>query len=383
MITPSPNAVAYPVTRQFQEVHTYVPGCAVCNLDNSDCTTVYATRTYNWCSAVVPCYGCACTITDCAQWVTFSHANTYALRTAACGSGGGALCSNHGRPTEAAATTSSAAACYVEAIVTKYAISYVDYSEGRYSRVRVERCLEHGDAECEVWYERWAEQVYEEEEVIVMVPVTVNTYCPEPTTITYAGSTVTVLEAPTTVVFVTESRVISTVTVTRLSTTTGTTTAYSTPGYSSRSSRSSQSSYGTSTTRHFSSMPQYPAETPYPRPSPTSYYSTTPTPHYSPSPSPQHPKYPSEGYEEEEEEEDGGPEYHDYGRFKNNEGLHEWGRFYDSELRKRQLWGEYRDNEEAHSYGRYEAYGKQQEQKVHLDGVGGHKSNDKAVDSFE
>ncbi|KAG0636677.1 hypothetical protein HOY80DRAFT_336662 [Tuber brumale] len=313
MITPSPNAVAYPVTRQFQEVHTYVPECAVCNLDNSDCITVYAARTYNWCSTVVPCYGRACTITDCAQWVTFSHANTYALRTTACGSGDGALCSNHGRPTAAAAATSlspSSAVCHVETIVTRYAVSYTDYNEGRYSRVRVERCLERGDMECEVWYERWVEQVYEEE-VIVIVPVTVNTYCPEPTTITYAGSTVTATEAPTTVVFVTESRDTSTVTITRLSTTTQTATAYATSEYSS------QSSYGTSATRQFSSMPQHPTET-YPRPSPTSYYSTTSTPHYSssptnyyptaptprysPSPSPQHPKYPSKEYGEEQEE---------------------------------------------------------------------------------
>jgi len=220
MIAPSPNAVAYPVTRQFQEVHTYVPEYAVCNPDNSDCTTVYAMRTYNWCSAVVPCYGCACTVTDCAQWVTFSHANTYTLRTAVCGKGG--VYTIRGTPTTAAVATSSAV-YYVEAIVTRYAVSYRDYSEGKYSRVRVERCLEDDDGGCDFWYERWAEQVYEEEEVVVIVPVTVNTYCPEPTTITYAGSTVTVLEAPTTVVFVTESRVTSTVTVTRLSTTTNTT----------------------------------------------------------------------------------------------------------------------------------------------------------------
>lgn len=229
MITPSPNAVAYPVTRQFQEVHTYVPEYAVCNPDNSDCTTVYAMRTYNWCSTVVPCYGRACTVTDCAQWVTFSHANTYNLRTAVCGEGG--VYTIRGTPTTAAAAavaTSSSVVYYVEAIVTRYAVSYRDYSEGKYSRVRVERCWEKeeddaDDGGCDFWYERWVEQIYEEEEVVVVVPVTVNTYCPEPTTITYAGSTVTVLEAPTTVVFVTESRVTSTVTVTRLSTTTNTT----------------------------------------------------------------------------------------------------------------------------------------------------------------
>ena len=124
--------------------------------------------------------------------------------------------------------TSSSVVYYVEAIVTRYAVSYRDYSEGKYSRVRVERCWEKeeddaDDGGCDFWYERWVEQIYEEEEVVVVVPVTVNTYCPEPTTITYAGSTVTVLEAPTTVVFVTESRVTSTVTVTRLSTTTNTT----------------------------------------------------------------------------------------------------------------------------------------------------------------
>lgn len=45
MITPSPNAVAYPVTRQFQEVHTYVPGYVVCKPENSNCTMVYAMRT--------------------------------------------------------------------------------------------------------------------------------------------------------------------------------------------------------------------------------------------------------------------------------------------------------------------------------------------------
>ncbi|PUU76446.1 hypothetical protein B9Z19DRAFT_1129783 [Tuber borchii] len=392
MITPSPNAVAYPVTRQFQEVHTYVPEYAVCNPDNSDCTTVYAMRTYNWCSTVVPCYGHACTVTDCAQWVTFSHANTYNLRTAVCGEGGAYTI--RGTPTTAAPTvaTSSSVVYYVEAIVTRYAVSYRDYSEGKYSRVRVERCPEgpeeDDDGGCDFWYERWVEQVYEEEEVVVIVPVTVNTYCPEPTTITYAGNTVTVLEAPTTVVFVTESRVTSTVTVTRLNTTTNTTTAYATSQYSS----SQYSSYETptsvttssSTTRHFSSIPQYPAfETPYPRPSPTNYYPTTPTPRYPTSP--QRSKYPSKGYEEveEEEEEENDPEYHTYGRFKDSEGVHEWGRFYDSELRKRELWGEYEDDEEAHSHRRYEEYKRQREQKVHWGGSPGHKYDDKAVDSFE
>ncbi|CUS13069.1 unnamed protein product [Tuber aestivum] len=130
-----------------------------------------------------------------------------------------------------------------------YAVSYGDCSKGKYSRVRIESCPEGHDRECEVWYEKWVEQVYEEEEVVRIVPVTVNTYCPKPSTIIYAGSTVTVLEVATTVVFVTQSRVTSTVTVTRLSTTTDTAvstlvlgvndrltlvereTAYATPGY--------------------------------------------------------------------------------------------------------------------------------------------------------
>ena len=64
--------------------------------------------------------------------------------------------------------------------------------------------------------------------------------------------------------------------------------------------------------------------------------------------------------------------------------MHEWGRFYDSELRKRELWGEHEDDdEEAHSYRQYEEYKRQREQKVHWGGSPGHKYDDKAVDSFE
>ncbi|PWW73814.1 hypothetical protein C7212DRAFT_354141 [Tuber magnatum] len=375
MITPSPDAVAYPVTGQFQKVHTCVPEYAVCNADNFECTTVYSTREYNWCSAVVPCYGRACTVTDCAQWVTFSHANTYALRTAAALGGGGGGVYNTAAAVETLSSSLPSAMCHVQVIVTKYAVSYRDYSEGKYSRVRVERCPEDHDWECEVWYESWVEQVYEEEEAVVIVPVTVNAYCPEPTTITYAGSTVTVLEVPTTVVFVTESRVTSTVRVTRLSTTTttDTTTTYATPRYSPQSSYRTPTSAPTSTTRHFSPMPQYPAETPYPRPSPTNYYPATSTPpRYSPSPS---------GYRKEEEDSD--PELHSYGRYRDSESVHEWGRLYDSKLRKRQLWGEYEDDGETHSYGQYGAYGKQREQKVHWGGSRGHKYDDEAADSYE
>ncbi|RPB01023.1 hypothetical protein L873DRAFT_1894064 [Choiromyces venosus 120613-1] len=308
-------------------------------------------------------------------WVTFSHADTYALRTAECGG----VYTVRGSPVTATAT---AGVQYVEAVITKYAISYRDYVDARYSRVRVERCVEEEEEEeeeCEVWYERWVEQVFEEEEVIVIVPVTVNTYCPEPTTITYAGTTVTVLAAdvPTTVVFVTESKVTVTSTVTRVGTTTATatTTEYTTPGYSPSSSSSYKhppSPPPSSSTRHFASTPHYPATTPYPRPSPIAY-----PPQQS----------------EECEEEDKDLESHSYGRFSDNEGMHAWGRIYDStvskELRKRQSWGEYQDNEEAHNYGEYAEYGRQRGQKVHWggrkDGGGrrGHRYDDKAVDSYE
>lgn len=201
LITPSPNAPPYPVTSQGQEITSYIPQYAVCNPDNSDCTTIYSTSTYNWCSTVLPCYPSSCTVTNCAQSVTFSHANSYHLQTTVCPTAGEYTI--YGTPTNIPAPTT---VYYVEPVVTKYALSYSDYVKGVYEDVGVEKCVEvyPGKSVCEVYVERWVEDVQVKEEVVVL-PVTVHTYCPEPTTVTWGGEMVEIGDTPTTYVFVTET----------------------------------------------------------------------------------------------------------------------------------------------------------------------------------
>lgn len=200
MITPSPDANPYPVTKQGQEVTSCVPQYAVCNPDNSDCTTVYSTKTYNWCSTVVPCYPHSCTVTDCQQAVTFSHENSYHLQSTVCPTAGEYTI--HGTATHIPSPTT---VYYVQPIVTKYALSYLDYASNKYDNVEVEKCIEiyPGKAVCEVYVEHWVEEVHGKDEIVVL-PVTMHTYCPEPTTITCGADVVEIVNAPTTYTFVTE-----------------------------------------------------------------------------------------------------------------------------------------------------------------------------------
>lgn len=195
LITPSPSAAPIPVTSHGQLITSHVPQYAVCNPDHSDCTTVYAATTYAWCSAVVPCYGHVCTVTDCAQPITFSHSASYRLATAICADPG--ECTVRGTRTLVAQPTT---VVYVEPVVTRYVLPYTDYVGARYDAVVVERCV--GEAPCEAGVERWVEQRTETEDLVVL-PLTVHTYCAQPTTVTWAPGESVVVEYPSTLTWVT------------------------------------------------------------------------------------------------------------------------------------------------------------------------------------
>lgn len=185
LITPSPSAPPYPVTSQGQLVTSHVPQYAVCNPDRSDCTTVYAPTTYAWCSTVVPCYPHSCTVTACSQPITFSHDASYQL------------------------TTSAGGAYYIEPVTTQYVLPYTAYAAGQYDAVVVERCV--GEL-CDVSLEHWVEEVRLTEHVAVL-PVTMHTYCAEPTTLVWEGESM-VVDRPSTLTWVTGSTRTSTLFVT-------------------------------------------------------------------------------------------------------------------------------------------------------------------------
>lgn len=199
LITPSPSATPYAVTSQGQLVTSHVPQYAICNPDRSDCTTVYAPTTYAWCSTVLPCYPHSCTVTHCAQPITFSHAASYRLATTT-------ICPSSDEYNTATHLAAPSTLVYVEPVVTRYILPYTDYAASRYDSVVVERCTEPhpGEAVCEVTTEHWTTLLSEVEETTVL-PVTVHTYCPQATTLTWAPGESVVVDRPSTLTWVTGS----------------------------------------------------------------------------------------------------------------------------------------------------------------------------------
>lgn len=199
MVTPSPNAQPYPITKQGQAVTTYVPKYAVCNPDYTDCTTAYDTSTYAWCSTRIPCYGKDCTVTDCNQMVTFSHTQSYHLNSAVCPTAGN--CNIYGTNVYLPSPTTKT---YAEPVYTYYAAPYLDYMEHDYSAVTVEECVyvhpQH--PVCSEHVEKWEEQ-YAVHTSVEILPVTIHTYCANPTQI-LQGTSVIHVTAPTTLMYLTE-----------------------------------------------------------------------------------------------------------------------------------------------------------------------------------
>lgn len=202
LITPSPSASPIPVTSQGQLITSHVPQYAICNPDRSDCTTVYSPTTYAWCSTTLPCYPHSCTVTDCTQPITFSHAASYYLASTICTTSG--THTVFGTPTHITAAPTTL--YYVEPVTTRYVLPYTDYVESRYDEVVVERCTEVDPAQtvCEVSTERWIERISLVEEIDVL-PVTLHTYCEKATTVTWAAGESVVVERPSTVTWVTGS----------------------------------------------------------------------------------------------------------------------------------------------------------------------------------
>lgn len=198
MITPSPNAQPYAVTKQGQQVTTYIPQYAICNPDYTDCTTAYQTSTYAWCSTRIPCYGSPCTVTDCSQMVTFSHTQSYNLKSVFCASAGN--CDVHGTTVNVPTPTEKT---YVEPVHTYYAAPYLDYYHDS-PRVTVEKCAEvtPGQPLCSAHVEIWEEQ-YVVHTSVEIIPVTVHTYCAEATHLSH-GSEMIHVTASSTLMYVAE-----------------------------------------------------------------------------------------------------------------------------------------------------------------------------------
>lgn len=189
-ITSSPGATPFPITRISQVVTSLRPSYAVCNPNNTNCTTIYETRTLPYCNTIVPCYGgTPCTITDCAQTLTFSHDNGYVVAPAATGCGA------------------------VLPMITKYAMIYEDYAAGSFENVIVEKCggnLEMGG--CVTHTENWSMHVQTTVQE-TKVRVTYSTVLPSPTVLSHGEHTMAVT-ALTTLAFVTSEASRSTITTT-------------------------------------------------------------------------------------------------------------------------------------------------------------------------
>ena len=199
MFTPSPSAEPYAITKQGQPVTTYVPNHAVCNPDYTDCTTAYDPSTYAWCSTRIPCYSKDCTVTDCNQMVTFSHAQSYHLNSAACPTAGN--CNIYGTNVYVPSPTTKT---YVEPVYTYYVAPYLDYMEHDYSAVTVEECVYVHPLYpvCSEHVEQWQER-YAVHTSVEFLPVTVHTYCSDKTQILQGASTIHVT-TPTTIMYLTD-----------------------------------------------------------------------------------------------------------------------------------------------------------------------------------
>lgn len=199
MITPSPHATPYAVTKQGQQVTTYIPQYAVCNPDYTDCTTAYKASTYAWCSTKIPCYGRECTVTACNQMVTFSHTQSYHLNSVHCASTGD--CNVYGTNIYVPSPTVHT---YVEPVHTYYAASYLEYTEHENPPITVKECVEvqPGLPVCSQHVEIWEEH-YVVHTKVEIIPVTVHTYFPKATKLPH-GNEVLHVTAPTTLTFLTE-----------------------------------------------------------------------------------------------------------------------------------------------------------------------------------
>ncbi|KAI5779077.1 hypothetical protein EDC01DRAFT_596681, partial [Geopyxis carbonaria] len=254
LITPSPNAEPYPITSIGQAVTSLNPQYAICHHDSLECTTIYSTKTWSYCSATVPCYNQPashgwCTVTDCADIVTFSKDNSYFLQTS---------------PTLS-----------ILPVVTNYALPYSDYAAQRHTAVHVEHCIE---AECKTHKESWERNIYTNYEQSAL-PVTMHNYYPTPTVVTYSGITHSVTK-PTTITYVTRS--MKTVTHEAVKMTTVTIRHKPSAVYSSYCSSSLSSSSYEVKSSYSSYVPSYNASSKYIKPYSTPSY-IVPSPYNTPS----------------------------------------------------------------------------------------------------
>ena len=131
--------------------------------------------------------------------VTFSHTQSYHLNSAVCPTAGN--CNIYGTNVYLPSPTTKT---YAEPVYTYYAAPYLDYMEHDYSAVTVEECVyvhpQH--PVCSEHVEKWEEQ-YAVHTSVEILPVTIHTYCANPTQI-LQGTSVIHVTAPTTLMYLTE-----------------------------------------------------------------------------------------------------------------------------------------------------------------------------------